>query len=428
MLPTQSIEQVYHTDAALSDEMLLRIDLWEKMYEGTAPWVNDEICSLRLEQGIVREFANITLNEMTVKISHEPLEKLYKKAVCDLNQHLQKGLASGAMIIKALGADKVQYLSQSEFRVLSFDSDGKPLDVVFPDVKKVSDNDYRIRLERHTLDPAGGGLTITNRAFRSSSPDSIGREVPLSGVKEWAQYPEIMQYPLMKRQAFGYYVNPIANTESNGHAGVSVFDIAKQVIHKADVQLGRLDWEFESGERRINADAQTVCRDEKCNLTIPSKIYRAVDVEDLFEEFSPNLRHEGFLKGLDEYKRIIEFLVGLSYGDLSNPQSVEKTASEILAAKQRKYNTVTAIQEKLQICLEDLAYAIAFYNSMTTTGYKFTCMIEDSILTDAAEVRKQDREDVAMGVMPLYEYRMKHYGEDEETAKRMVAGSNAEVL
>ena len=31
-----------------------------------------------------------------------------------------------------------------------------------------------------------------------------------------------------------------------------------------------------------------------------------------------------------------------------------------------------------------------------------------------------DRQDVAMGVMHTWEYRMKWYGEDEETAKRMV--------
>lgn len=428
MLPAQSIEQVYHTDLAMSDEMLSRITLWEQMYAGTAPWTNEEIASLRLEQGVVREFANIVLNEMTVKISHEPLEKLYKKAVRDLNKHLQAGLASGAMIIKPLNTDNVQYLTQSGFRVLSYDAEGAPMDVVFPDVKKIGDSDYRIRLERHTLDPSGRGLTITNRAFCSSTPDTLGREISLTAVEEWASFPALRQYPSMQRHAFGYYVNPIDNTVDFGHGGVSVFDAARYVIRKADTQLGRLDWEFESAERRIDADQQAIKLDADGNPTIPSKIYRSVDVQDLFKEFSPALRHEGFIKGLDEYKRCIEFIVGLSYGDLSNPQSVEKTAAEILAAKQRKYNAVTAIQEKLKICLEDLTYAIAFYNSMANSGYTFTCTVQDSILTDSAEERKQDMQDVSMGAMQLWEYRMKHYGEDEKTAKRMVAGAEPDFL
>lgn len=427
LMTIQSIEEVYRKDAALTEEMLSRIALWERMYAGNAPWTDQEIFSLRLEQGVVREFANIALNEMTLKISHEPLEKLCLNAAADLNEHLQAGLASGAMIIKPLQGGKVQYLTQSGFYVLSYDAEGNPLDVVFPDVKKISDNDYRIRLERHTLDAAGNGLTITNRAFRSSSADTIGREISLQSVPEWADYPAQRQYPMMQRQAFGYYVNPIANTIDNSHAGISVLEIAVPVFRKADEQFGRLDWEFASAERRIDADVQAIRQDGNGNPVIPSKIFRSVDVENLFQEFSPALRHEGFIKGLDEYKRLIEFLVGLSYGDLSNPQSVEKTAAEILAAKQRKYNTVTAIQNKLRTCLEDLVYAIAFYNSMTTSGYSFTCTIKDSILNDPAEERKQDMQDVSMGVMPLWEYRMKHYGEDEATAKRMVSGSNAEV-
>ena len=33
-----------------------------------------------------------------------------------------------------------------------------------------------------------------------------------------------------------------------------------------------------------------------------------------------------------------------------------------------------------------------------------------------------------MGVMSLWEYRMKWYGEDEKTAKEMTAGDNVEVV
>ena len=45
---------------------------------------------------------------------------------------------------------------------------------------------------------------------------------------------------------------------------------------------------------------------------------------------------------------------------------------------------------------------------------------DDSIIEDKVSERQQDRQDVAMGVMPLWEYRVKWYGEDEETAKSMI--------
>ena len=53
---------------------------------------------------------------------------------------------------------------------------------------------------------------------------------------------------------------------------------------------------------------------------------------------------------------------------------------------------------------------------------------EDSILADDETKRASDRQDVSMGIMPLWEYRMKWYGEDEETAKKMTSDSAAEVI
>lgn len=133
---------------------------------------------------------------------------------------------------------------------------------------------------------------------------------------------------------------------------------------------------------------------------------------------------KAFKRGLEEYKREIEFSVGLAYGDLSDVQEVAKTATEIKVSKNRKYNRVTAIQNNLYDCLEDFAAGLAFYNSMLNSGYEFSCKFNDSILTDEETERKQDMADVAAGFMHHWEYRMKWYGEDEETAKANVPEQN----
>ena len=64
---------------------------------------------------------------------------------------------------------------------------------------------------------------------------------------------------------------------------------------------------------------------------------------------------------------------------------------------------------------------------MYTSGYEFTCKFNDSILTDEEAERQQDRQDVSMGAMPLWEYRAKWYGETEEQAKANVQ-QPAEVI
>lgn len=427
MLKPTTIKDFYKTDIAVSDTVLSKIEEWERMYKGNAPWVdNKEVYSLGLEQAIVREFANVTLNEMDCKVSNKRLDDIFKKATNDLNKNLQRALATGAMVIKPLGDDKVQFVPQSAFIPIEYDVNGRLIKVIFPETKQVSEQEYLTRLEYHDLDYEKG-LTITNRAFKSNTPDTLGKEIPLESVSEWADLDPYINYPLMKKPAFGYYVNPIDNTIDNGHAGVSVFVNARHLIKLADTQFGRLEWEFESGQRRIDVDEQAVRQDEKGKEHI-DKIYRSVDVENLFEEFSPALRQADFIEGLEEYKRSIEFSVGLSYGDISNPQTVDKTATEIKAAKKRKYNTVSAIQNNLKQCLEDLVYSLAFYNAMATQNYSFVCEFKDSILVDDETERTQDRQDVSMGAMPLWEYRMKWYGEDEKTAKAMTTDTTAEVL
>ena len=92
-----------------------------------------------------------------------------------------------------------------------------------------------------------------------------------------------------------------------------------------------------------------------------------------------------------------------------------------------RYNTVTAIQNNLRDCLEDLTYALAFVNGMTEQGYEFICDFKDSILVDEETERQQDRVDMQMGIMRPEEYRAKWYGESVEEALKNLPQS-AEVL
>lgn len=427
MFPLKDIKQALGVKLAITDDMMRSIEMWQKCFAGQAFWLSDSVISLRLEQAITREFANITLNEMTASVSNDILQKIFETATEDLNSELQSGLATGAMVIKPLGGDKVQYISANAFVPIEFDTRHRLVKVIFPEFKKIGDN-YYTRLEYHSLDTEKG-LTITNTAYVSASEGQLGREIPLAAVDEWASLPNAVTYPAMLRPAFGYFRTPIKNTIDGSSCGVSVYANDINLIRKIDTQFGRLDWEFESGERAIHVDAAAFKKDgtEKLN----KRLYKAIDVdlgdEELFKDFSPAIRQSDITDGLNTYLRRLEFSVGLAYGDLSDPDTVAKTATEILSAKNRKYNTVSAIQKQLKYCLDDLVYALAFYNSLTTSGYTFVCDFKDSILTDEQTERTQDIQDLSLGIMRPDEYRMKWYGEDEKTAKKNLPQSSEVV-
>lgn len=431
MFPIKTIKETIKEDVAFTDAMIERIELWAKMNQGNAPWLNDYVSSLRLEQGICREFANICLNEMETSVSNDKLDEIYQSAIVDLNENLQSGLALGSFIIKPLGENKVEYITADKFIPINFDSRGRLVDVIFIETKKEKENSYYYRLEKHKLDEIG--LLITNKAYQSSNSTTIGEQISLSTIDEWANLPEEIYYPGVEKPDFGYYRNPIKNNIDGSFCGVSIFDSAIELIQKTDRQFGRLEWEFESGERVIHVDiavmqSQANINNGKTAWEMPElnkRLYKGLNLqpkegEELYKEYSPEFRDENIINGLNAMLRRIEFNTSLSYGDLSDAQYVEKTATELSIAKKRKYNMVTAIQKNLKECLEDLVYALAFYNAKLNTNYDFICNFKDSILTDEEEERKQDRLDVGMGVMTLVEYRMKWYGEDEEMAKAMI--------
>ena len=425
-----TLKTIVGKDVTLSDTMIHAINDWKNMLVGKAEWTTDFVKSLRIESGICREFADAVLVEMETNIDNEKLDDIYQKCIAKLNENLQEGLGLGSMIIKPLGPDKAEFVTADKFIPISFDDNGKLTDVGFLTVKRAGENDYFTRFERHYF--VNGNLTIENKCFHSQSRDDIGLSCSMEEVEEWKHIlPGPIIYPGMTQMDFGFYRNPIKNEVDGSECGTSIFEAAKELIKKADVQAARLDWEYESGERAIHVDERALKQKNGRSgmAKLNNRLYRGLNIEDgkdkeLLKEYSPQMRDEAYDRGLEKYYRSIEFAVGLAYGDLSNVRQVEKTAAEVKASKARKYNRVTAIQTSLKDCLEDFVAGLAFYNSLYTSGYEFTCNFNDSILTDEEAERQQDRQDVSMGVMSPLEYRMKWYNEDEATAKKKLPEQN----
>lgn len=431
MFSYTTFKNILGKEVALTQAMIDAINDWKNMLSGKADWCESYVESLRLEEGICREFADAALVEMEMQIlNNEQLDKTLKKAAVDLNKKMQNGLALGSLVLRPLGPDKFEYITADKMIPISFDDDGKPNDIAFLSVKRVGENNYYFRLERHYF--TNGNLTIENNCYHSQSRSDIGQRCELENVPEWANIqPGPIIYPGMTQMDFGYYQNPVENKIDESGCGVSIYESAIGLIRKADRQAARLDWEYESGERAIHVDERAL-KHSKGKTYLPklsNRLYRGLNLDDgkdkeLFKEYSPQMRDEAYKRGLEECKREIEFNVGLAYGDLSDVQNVEKTATEVLASKTRKYNRVTAIQNNLEKCLQDFVEALAFYNGCYMSGVEFACKFKDSILTDEESERQQDRQDVSMGAMSLLEYRMKWYNEDEETARAKLPEQN----
>lgn len=126
----------------------------------------------------------------------------------------------------------------------------------------------------------------------------------------------------------------------------------------------------------------------------------------------------------------IEFNVGLAYGTLSEPNTVDKTATEIKASKQRSYSTVSKMQANLQKALENLIYAMdvltSLYGLAPSGNYEVSFSWDDSLVVDTEKEQMLQMQEVNAGLRSKLKYIMYRYGLTEEQAKEELELINQE--
>lgn len=436
MINTASVKQALSVDVAISASMTTALQLWTAMYQNEAGWLNNDIKSLNLPAAIASEIARAVTIEMKVEINGskraEYLAEQFLPLQLKLRQMIEFGCAKGGLMLKPYIKDKriiVDCVQADQFYPVEFDSDGSSIvSCVFSDQQVVGKN-YYTRLEYHTM--MDKGCVIKNMAYKSTSPDVLGNNVPLTEVKGWENIEPEATITDIDKPLYAYFKYPLANNiDSTSPLGVSCFSRATDLIRQADEQWSKLLWEFESGNRALYVDVLAFKRDSEGKSILPNKrLYRTLETGssegELFKEWSPTLREQNLLNGLDAILKRIEFVCGLAYGTLSDPNSIEKTATEIASTKQRSAATVVDTQKALQIALDQLLYAMDVWATIGKTApagdYETVYNFDDSIVTDHTLQFSQDTQAVGLGVMSKVEFRIRNYGETEEIAKKKIA-------
>lgn len=432
----KTISEKLGVSIAVSQSMTNAIKLWSDLYEGKAPWLNDNVRSKRLAYAVTHEMARLVTLEMSSELSGgkraEYLSPFYGKVVSDAPVFVEKACAMGGIMLKPfITAEGIAtaYVQADSFFPTAFDSSGNITGCIFVD-RKIIGKRYFTHVEYHSF--ISSYYTVVNRAYMSESASELGRNVSLSNIPEWAELQEETHLKA-NRPLFSYFKMPGANRiDSSSPLGVSIFSDAVGAMQDADEQYSRLLWEFEGSELAVFAD-ETALEHKDGKVSTPKlnkRLMRGLDQENLYEVFSPNIREQSLLNGLDAILRDVEYLSGLAYGTLSKQTDTAKTATEIKASRQRSYCTVHAIQTALQNALTDyidvLGILCSLYNLAPKDKVEVSFDFDDSLVTDAETQQKIWLQEVSAGIMSAYEYRMRQYGETEEQAKKMLPAAFAE--
>ncbi len=452
MIPKSNIEKRLNISIATSAVMDRGIELWSMMYENNPPWRGGDagVIPLNLPAAISEEMARLVLTEFSIKLTGSAradyLNKQLKNNLVNLSDHMELFCAKGGICLKPFistgGTIDIDFTQADRFFPTAYNSNKEITGAVFVDSKRQGDYVYT-RLESHNLN--GTDYTIVNKAFRSErltgqAPDDdfisvqhpYQTPVPLSEVEEWAS---LSEEPVVinnvEKPLFVYIKMPRANNlDPNSPLGTSVYSRATEVIEQADRQFSRILWEYDATEAAIHASADMFDSDKSGKPILPAgreRLYRAFDFESkesFLKEYAPEIRSDPLFKGLNKYFQRIEFLVGLSYGTISDPQDIEKTAEEIRTSKQRSYTVVSRIQSSWDNGFDALIYAMdvlcTLYNLAPAGGTEKATTWGDGVLEDTDKEYQRRWAMVLAGKYKLEKFYAWYFGCSEEEAKEMI--------
>lgn len=452
MFNKSTIENKMNVDIAISNDMVNAIELWKQIHENKSPWVDKKtVFSMNLGQGIASTFAKLVTIEFKSEIKNNDfLNEQYQVAIDNIRNYTQFACAEGGVIFKPYlnnGKISVDFVKADEFYPVAF-KDNQMTACIFLDTKTIGDNVYT-KVEYHSL--VNTDYTIMNKLFKKKSyngyvgaDQSLGNEVLLTEVEEWAQLAPMGTLKNVEKPLFAYFKMPFANTiDSNSPLGVSVFaPISDDILKKADEQYSRIDWEYKGSELAIDVDITTIKKDEHGNEILPvgkERLFRKLDIDGTDETknynvFSPNIRDISLYNGLQHQLRTIEFLIGLAYGTISDPNTIDKTATEIEMNKQNSFQTVSDMQKSQKSALKTLAYGMAYWGMLAKLPVKpidvekdIEFNYGDSIITNKDDMLMGMAADVASGLLRGELYIAKKYGVSEEVAKTMMPDTSTLV-
>lgn len=417
------------------NKMQQYIEQWNQLYNAI-----DKEKTLGLPAAISNEVAVTVLNEAEFNVKGNPLiQKAFKNFKAKIATNVEFAVAKGGIMIKPFYDSsnkevRIDYFQAEAFMPIRF-NDESPDECLFFE-KYVDGKIFYTRIEWH--DYRGlEGYTIRNIAFKSQTESDLGVRCSLLEVSEWEHLQEEVNIVNAKGPFYSYFKMPFGNTaDNNSRMGVSIFHRSISQIKEADEIYAKLLWEFESGDRAVFASDEMFKKNSRTGeYQIPKNKKRIYNLLEspvsafALETFSPEFRNEAISRGLNDVLRVIERNSFLSYGILSDSQTKELTATEVLSSKRRYYATITGIQAQLQFAIEDMLETILdllkLYKA-NTSAYEISIIFNDSVLQDDETQKNFDRMDVNAGLMSKVEYRMKWFGEDEEQAKKSLEAIKSE--
>lgn len=385
-----------------SKAMKAAIEDWFDLYYLADSETDRDPCQ-RIAYTVVNKLVKAMFSEYTAAAADSAYQHLVAELDESRKQAVQLALVGGECYLKpCMDANGFHFTLIPRNHILIFGRDayGEPTDVGTME-RLARDKYFYTLLERRSLD-GEGHLTIENRLFRSADGSSLGTQVPLNQVPEYANLQEHYRYEVpLYGVGMVRLKTPMLNCVDGSQDGVSVYAAVAGLIRNIDENEAQMNGEFSRGESRVILSSDML-RDGQ----LQDHLFVGLDEDPEavgMTVYSPALRFDAYLARKQEYLRNVESMVGMRRGMLSDANMEERTATEITSSAGDFNLTVIELQSMWQAALEktlSLCSALAaLYQLPYPEEMKVTVDWGNSTLYDEDKIWEEYRQMVSMGLI-----------------------------
>lgn len=418
-----------------------QIALWQKWYQGTVPAVHN-YCQyngrkrirrsrkkLGMAKTVAEDWASLALNE---KVDIVLEKKTAQKKVWNVlnannfrvrgNQLLEQAFALGTgAIVESFSGDEIRldYIRAGMIYPLAWDN-GVVTECAFAS-EHVVQKEKQVSLSIHKL--KNGLYVIENHLFRRNGQVLSEIGLPDDVVPEVLTGSAIPRFQLIKP-------NIANNLDPDCPMGLSVYANCLDQLEGCDLVYDSYCNEFRLGRKRITIPL-TMARmamEEDGSITPvfddnDTEFYAvpaAEGMENKIQEHNMELRYEAHEAGVQTALNMLSFKCGMGKARYIFKDGQVKTATEVISEKSDLYQNLKKHELLLDAALKGMVRAILDMLNLDSS-IEIAIGFDDSIIEDVGTEKLRFLQEIRDGVRQKWEYRVKFFGEDENTAKSMVA-------
>ena len=390
MIFKKQAEEDFNIQAAEFPEMESLINRCANIYRGAPEWLDDEdnIKTINFAKTVCSETARLTTLAIGIQIGGSAratwLQKQINKVYFQIRHWVEYGCAYGTVFIKPNG-ESLDVFTPADVMIVDYDNQ-EIKGIIFKDSYTVG-RKYYTRLEYHRfVETTVDGVTtypyyVSNRAYVSKSPQSIGNKIDLKQTK-WADLmadtPPILKANGEKLDGplFGVLRTPQANNvDISTPLGLPVFAEGIEELGDIDVAYSRNAVEIKDSQKiallddrllmpsgtPVSAMSPRGMENRRNEMKLPHYVKNVFgqDEKEFYQEINPQLNTDARLAGINALLSQLSYKCGFSSGYfVFNEKTGMVTATQVEADDRRTIQFIKDVRDKLEDCLNGVIYAL----------------------------------------------------------------------